>query len=132
MRDIKSVVNAAVALPAQKISAAGSVSGGLVDLSGYKSAMAVIFTGNDFADGSYAVSIQEGDAADGSDLAAVASDYLLADAAGGVAAAKNAVSRVGYLGEKRYIKVTVAASAVASGSTVGVLVLQGDPLNAPV
>jgi len=132
MKDLKNLINVVPGVPVQAFSSAKTVEGSLVDLNEFNSACLLVLAGNAWTDGSYTLTVKEGDAADGSDLADVDPSLLVKDAAAGVVGAANAVSRVGYVGTKRFIKPSLTSTGVTTGATAGVLVIEGNPKNGPV
>ena len=132
MRDLKSNIAVDVAVPVKAISAAGSVVGNIIDMSKFNSACFLLVTGNAYTDGTYTLKVEEGDDAALADAAVVDSSKLICDDAAGVVAAANAISRVGYIGSKQYVRATVVATGVTTGAVAGVLLVKGDPLTAPL
>lgn len=108
----------------------------IVDLKGYDAAEFVILIGaNTDTDATFAVLFEDGDAANLSDHAAVADAYLAGlEATAGFTAADddNKVRKIGYLGNKRYARVTITPTGNDSGNIfiAGVWVL-GFPSRQP-
>jgi hypothetical protein len=108
----------------------------IVDRHGYGSCEFVILVGaNTDSDATFGVLVEDGDAANLSDHAAVADDFLIGtEAQAGFTAADddNKVKKVGYCGGKRYVRVTVTPAANNSGNVyiAGVWLL-GHPKKAP-
>lgn len=114
--DLASSISAAITLaPAARTSAAN---GATVDLAGYSGATAVVASGT-ITDGTlYTFELQESD--NGSDWTAVAdSDLIGTEPAFGSTADDNVVKKVGYKGNKRYLRLSLA-SVTGSPSTGGV------------
>lgn len=92
----------------------------IVDLRGYDGAMLAIDIGNNTdTDATFTVLIEDGDAANLSDNAAVADDYLnvLEVTASFTAASDdNKVRKIGYTGVKRYLRATITPAANDSGN----------------
>ncbi|KAA0597213.1 hypothetical protein J2848_000360 [Azospirillum lipoferum] len=108
----------------------------IVDTQGFGSCEFIILIGaNTDADVTFSVLFEDGDAANLSDHAAVADEYLL----GTEAAASfdysddNEVRKIGYAGPKRYCRVTITPAGNNSGNIfiAGAWVL-GHPATAPV
>ena len=78
-------------------------------------------------------SLTHGDTSNLADGTAVtAAEMLGTVAAASLALADdNAVKRLGYKGHKRYVRLTVTASAVTTGGTVSAIALLGAPALAP-
>ena len=125
-RDLYNNVQAAEAFGAA-VSSDTTTSGPAVDMRGFRSAMfvlhAVLYT-----DGTYTPNLQDSD--DGSTWADVAGTYL----AGSEAAvdADGAVSKVGYVGKKRYARLQVVSTSTSSGATLSGIALLGDADSGPV
>lgn len=107
----------------------------IVDTAGYGSCEFVIVTGtNTDANATFAVLVEDGDQANLSDNAAVADTFLLGtEALAGFTYADDAETRkIGYVGNKRYVRVTVTPSGNDSGNIflAGVWLL-GHPVDAP-
>jgi hypothetical protein len=107
---------------------------GWIDRQGYDSVTFVIMTGVlADADATFAVSIQDADAADQSDAAAVDASNLLGTTAlaSFTFANDGACFKLGYVGNKRYSKLTITPANNAGNAPLAVLALLGDPDIAP-
>ena len=107
----------------------------IVDTAGFNSCEFVIVTGtNTDADANFTVLVQDGDASNLSDAAAVADAQLLGtEALAGFTFADDLKTRkIGYIGNKRYVRVTVTPSGNGAGNIflAGLWVL-GHPSDAP-
>jgi hypothetical protein len=107
----------------------------IVDLQGYSSCEFVLATGaNTDTNATFSVLVEDGDAANLSDASAVVDDELLGTEvlAGFTFADDNATRKIGYIGSKRYVRVTVTPSGNDAGNifVAGVWVL-GHPDNRP-
>lgn len=107
--------------------------GSIIDLKGYGSCEFVIASGT-LTDGAYAILIEDGAASDLSDNAAVADDYLLGTEAAAAFAATddNTVKKIGYVGSKRYVRLSIVSTSVTSGGIIGAVAVLGKADNAPV
>lgn len=109
----------------------------IVDTLGFASVEFLILIGaNTDTNATFAVLFEDGDVANLSDHAAVDDKYLLGtEALAGFTAASddNEVRKIGYVGSKRYCRVTITPSANDSGNiyVAGAWVL-GHPASAPV
>lgn len=118
----------------QTISSDTTTNGEIIDTQGYDSVTFLFQTGT-VTDGDYTVLIQEGDEDDLSDAAAVADADLTATEASVSFTADtddNAVSKIGYLGNKRYVRFNVVSTNTSSGAVVGAQAILSHPANAPV
>lgn len=100
----------------------------IIDTLGYESAEFVIVTGtNTDVNATFAVLVEDGNASNLSDNAAVADTFLLGtEAEAGFTFADDVECRkIGYVGQKRYVRVTVTPSGNDSGNIflAGVAVL---------
>lgn len=106
-----------------------------VDRLGYESLEFVIQTGNlPDIDATFAVEVQESDAGGGAGYAAVAdADLLGTEAQAGFNfAADNSVRRIGYKGNKRYVRINIQPANVAAGAEVfGALAILGNARRSP-
>lgn len=121
---------------ANVVSEAGTtaVVSGIVDTAGYNSATAIVITGSlADVDATFTVLIEDGDAANLSDAAAVDDAYLVGTEvlAGFTFAADNGARKIGYKGPKRYVRATVTPAANASAALIGVAWLLGHPRRLP-
>lgn len=135
MHDLFNSINPKVGVaPAAAITDNTAVASGWIDMLGYHSLTWLIVSGNDAdADVTFGVSMQHADASDQSDAAAVASTDLLGTLAlasyGFADDAK--VFKVGYVGNKRYCKLTVTPANNTGNFFATVIALQGHPDIAP-
>lgn len=107
-----------------------TTNGTTVDLQGYQSAT-VLFNAQAWTDGTHTFSIEHSDAS-GSGFAAVAAADLDGTAPVITAAgAQLATYRVGYLGNKRYIRAVQTVAGASTGAIIGALVIRGQPRKAP-
>jgi len=134
IRDLYNNVKELNALDIQTIATDTTTNGDIIDLQGYGSLMFVFQTGT-VTDGDYTVLIQEGDESDLSDAAAVADADLLgteADASFDADTDDNLVSKIGYIGHKRYVRFNVVSTNTSSGAVVGAVAVLGGARTNPV
>jgi hypothetical protein len=106
----------------------------IIDIAGYESLTYLIITGVEAdVDATFTVSIQEGDAANLSDAATVASTDLIGTTAlaSFLFSDDNKCFKLGYKGTKRYTRLTITPAANAGNLFVAVIALLGKPHNAP-
>lgn len=115
--------------------------GQIIDHLGYESATYIIATGSIAdADMTAAVLLEEGDAANLSDAAAVADADMISQTSGTAPEAAagfkfdsdDQVRKVGYIGFKRYTRLTITPAANASAALFSAVCVLGDPNSAPV
>lgn len=134
MLDQKSDLKSVVALtPRAAIATNTTTAGAIIDLKGYESCTFSIISGV-LTDGAYAVLIEEGDAANLSDAAAVAdADLVGTEAAAGFASTDDSTSKtIGYVGTKRYVRLSIVSTSTSSGGFLAATAILGNPHNAPV
>jgi hypothetical protein len=107
----------------------------IIDTAGYDSCTLVLVTGtNTDVNATFAVLVEDGDASNLSDNAAVADDFLVGTEAlaGFTFADDNECRKIGYVGPKRYVRMTVTPTGNDSGNIflAGVAIL-GHPHLAP-
>lgn len=106
----------------------------IIDKQGFKSLEYVIATGSIAdADATFVVLLEESDDSGMSGATAVADADLLGTE---VLAAfqfddDNETRKIGYIGKKRYTRMTITPSANASAALLCVVAILGDPANAP-
>ncbi len=130
--DLHNNLEKAVALNVTAISSDTTTNGNIIDMQGFDSLEFFILSGT-LTDGSYAVLIQHGDDSGLSDAADVADDYLLGTEAGAafVAADDNEVHKIGYVGDKRYVRLSIVSTSTSSGGTLGAVAIKGHGENKP-
>lgn len=147
MRDLNSNLAPVQALPAQTINqAGGALTSAPVDLIGFNAAQVVVHFGDiDEMGGSplggaqIAVTLEHAED-DGSGQPGVFEAVADSDVTGATGVAGGVVGSptsdlvpltVGYVGERRFLRVTLTPSGLTNGGPVGVLVNKGAPRHAP-
>ncbi len=147
MRDLHNNVAPVQALPAQTISqGTGALNTGTVDLKGFAGAQVVVHYGDIDEMGAspvggaqIAIKLEHADD-DGSGSPGAFANVTAADVTGvaGVAAGVVATATsdatptsLGYVGDKRYLRVTLTPTGLTNGGPVGVIVNKGHPRHAP-
>ena len=108
----------------------GTVNGAEVDLRGFDSAMIAIIAGT-ITDGTHTFEVQESDTS-GSGFAAVAAADLDGTEPALTSADSDTISKVGYRGSKRYIRVVNVTTSATTGGLLAAIVERGHPSQAPV
>lgn len=126
LRDIRSNVGAAESIRPAVYTAAAT--GEVVDMRGFDSAVAVVATGAIAGAGNFTFELQESDES-GSGFAAVSADDLIGAAVDPLDA--NSVYRVGYKGNKRYLRAFAEHNSGTSIAMSAVIVM-GHADQAPV
>ncbi len=108
--------------------------GQIIDRQGFHSLEYVILTGSlADADATFTVLLEEGDASNLSDAAAVADADLIGTEAlaSFTFAADDKVFKLGYNGNKRYTRLTITPAANASAALLAAVAILGDPMISP-
>jgi hypothetical protein len=137
MKDMHNNVSVVVALNSALTTATTDTAGAAVDRQGYESVELIAQTGAiTVTSASIAMRVQESDTSTASDFADVAAGDLIGTAAdfsftAGATSVANAVRRIGYCGNKRYVRPVRTGAASATG-IVGAVAVLGDAHQAPV
>lgn len=108
--------------------------GQIIDRKGYQSLTYLIATGSlADADATFAVTMDEGDAANLSDASAVAAADLIGTTAlaAFVFSDDDKCRKIGYKGAKRYTRLTITPSANASAALISAVAVLGSPAASP-
>jgi hypothetical protein len=117
----------------------------IVDTANFGSCEFVFITGSlADADATFTVLVEDGNVSNLSDNAAVADDFLLGTEAGVISAGAqdgtgaapgfaddNKVFKIGYIGPKRYVRVTITPAANSGNIFLAGVWVQGHPRNGP-
>ena len=130
-KDMISDIASELAIASQDITANGTTVGAIHDTQGF-TALSFLIEAGTITDGDYAVRVVEGDESNLSDGADAAADRVL-----GVVAYDSAQTgkslRVGYVGHKRFARLEIDATNVATGAAgVDAKAVKGGPLEGPV
>jgi len=129
-RDLKNDIKILNALNIATISTNTTTAGVEIDTQGFESVTFEIITGAR-TDGTVTPLIQETDVS-GSYSGSVDDDNLIGLEADEAINSANARSKIGYVGSKRYLKLSLVSTAVTTGLTAGASVILGNPKSAPV
>jgi len=134
MRDLMNSIHTAVALaPVVATDNTAQVSA-IIDTRGYDSLTFAILAGTlADADATFAVTMDHGDASNLSDAASVPTAEILGTLAlAGLTFADDAETRkVGYLGAKRYVRLTITPTGNTGNAPLAVLAILGHPAIRP-
>lgn len=106
----------------------------IIDTRGYESVEFVIATGSlGDSDATFTVLVEDGDNSALSDNAAVADTFLLGteNQASFQFDDDNEVRKIGYVGGKRYVRLTITPASNASAALISAVCLLGHPRTAP-
>lgn len=132
-RELEGNISPVYALDTQTISTNTTTAGNEIDTQGFDSLTLLPFTGV-LTDGDYTLLIEETDES-GSGYTAVADDDLTVTEASVSFtddADDNVVNKIGYIGSKRFVKVSIVSTGTSSGAILGCLAVLGHPSIAPV
>lgn len=134
MRDLHNNVHVKRVLSPASVADNTAQVGQIIDRQGYESLEYIIATGSlGDADATFTVLLEEGDAANLSDAAAVADADLLGTEAlaSFIFSDDDKVFKLGYKGYKRYTRLTITPAANASAALLSAVAVLGDPSVAP-
>ncbi len=134
MKDLHNNVHPKLAIPPQVATGDTALVGAIIDRQGYDSLEYVIATGTlADADATFTVLLEEGDAANLSDAAAVADANLLGTEAlaSFTFADDDKVFKLGYKGHKRYTRLTITPANNTGNAPLAAVAVLGDPASAP-
>ncbi len=122
-------VSVEVALPSQSITSnTSTVSSIIIDTAGNEAFDVALVSGT-ITDGVYDLLLEHGDDSGLADAATVATTDL--DAAISsvqiILTDDDTAKSIGYVGKKRYIRVTIVSTGVTTGGAIGVVVVRGRP-----
>jgi len=130
MRDLHNNIKSSRAIsPAAAITGNTTTDSQIIDMQGFESAEFLMQAGV-ITDGTFAYKIQEGDAANLSDAADVATiDYLGAVGSFVATTDNNASKKIGYRGGKRYLRLRLTQSGATSGGFIAAVAVQSHGRN---
>lgn len=113
--------------------ATGTISGTVVDTSGYRTNLFVISAGAQTTTGITVTPIVKSGTATGSLASAAASELIGTEAAAALdgTGGASSSSKIGYIGTNRYVTCNLTVTAAATG-VYSVQLIQADPIKAPV
>lgn len=127
-QDLHSNIDERNAFNTQVIASDTTTAGVIIDTQGYESVEFIMKAGVVTA-GDITPILQDGDDSGLSDVATVASDFRLGSLV--TLDATNGLTRVGYVGKKRYVRLS-GLTANSANLTVGGIVILSNPHSAPV
>lgn len=125
--DNASLLKFAKALNIQAITASSTVAGNSIDTKGFES-LTFLYEVGARTDGTFTVLIQDSD--DDSTFADVVDNFLIGTES--AINTSNTIKKIGYVGKKRYVKLSFVASAVTSGATVSATAILSHSATNPV
>jgi hypothetical protein len=133
MRDLHNNIKVESGLNISSITTNTTTAGSIIDMQGYGSLEFIIRSGT-LTDGTYTPLVEEGAVSNLSDATAVADADLLGTeaAAAFVSTDDNTIKKIGYIGAKRYVRLSLVSTSVTTGGTMSVIVLKGRANDRPV
>lgn len=131
--DLHHDINTEVAFDVALIDSDTTTAGNIIDTKDYHSLEFILFTST-VSDGDYAPKVEDGDDPALSDAAEVDSDFLLgtvAEASFTADTDDNKTRRIGYVGKKRYVRLSIVSTDTSSGATLGAVAVKYLPIHAP-
>lgn len=128
--DLTSSLAPAVALTIQTINTNTTTFGAIIDSLGFEALDFNILTGT-VTDGTYVITMQDGDDSGLSDAAAVAADFIIGLMPPIVAADDNVARHFGYVGKKRYVRLQIVSTGTTTGAVIGAVAVKGHAKSAP-
>ena len=130
MQDLHNNIGVENGFTAAVINSDTTTAGAIIDLDGVQ-AVEWVMEATAYTDGTYTPLIEDGEDSGLSDAAAVADAQLLGTEAGAALAAAG-LSRIGYVGGKRYARLSWVSTATTTGATLNATVVTGHYRHAPV
>ena len=128
--DLHSNVKVTTALNSQTIATDTTTDGVIIDTAGFHATEFVVTSGT-ITDGTFVVALEQGDDSGLSDAAAVPADEVLGSASF-VAADDNVTKRIGSIGKKRFVRMSIVSTGTSSGGVLVAAVVQAVPNHGPV
>ena len=104
--DINTKIRQQVAVNGTEVTTTANVVGNIIDTQFYESLSFLVYTGV-YTTGDLTLILEDGEDAALSDAAAVNSDFIIGDLTAITLGAANQTARVGYVGKKRYVRLTI-------------------------
>ena len=127
--DQKTSLKAIKALNIASIATSTTTAGSSIDTKGFESLTLFVELGAR-TDGTFLPLVQDSD--DNSTFADVVDTFLIGTEAEASLNTANTVKSIGYVGKKRYVKLSIVSSAVTSGATVSATAILSNANKRPV
>lgn len=132
MKDLHNNIKVSPAInPAAIITGNGTTTGAIIDTQGFNSLEFAVQSGT-ITDGSFACTVFDSDAADMTGEAAAAAADLVGSNPSFAATDDNVVKKVGYIGNKRYVRLKAVQAGATTGGFLAAQAIQGNARNSPV
>lgn len=133
MKDLHNIINPLLAIAPVSVADTTVTTSGAIDLQGYNACEFVLLTGSlADADATFTVEVDECDTSGGSYTAVADSDLIGTEAlASFVFSDDNKTRKIGYIGSKRFVKISITPAANASAALIAAVAILGVPCVAP-
>jgi hypothetical protein len=129
-RDITTSIRNEIALNVAAITSNTTTNGNIIPVADFESGVNFTIFSGDYTDGTYDVLVEHGNDSGLSDAAAVADTELLGeDPASSTApeaqaqiSAANKIKKIGYVGAKAFVRISIVSTSVTTGATLGAIV----------
>jgi len=128
--DLHNTSKVYTAFNSQSIVSDTTTTGNIIDTKGFES-LEFIMTSGVITDGAYTINMQEGDESSLSDVATVAAAEVLGSIDFALTE-DNISKRVGYVGKKRYVRITNVSSNTSSGGVFSGVAILANASHQPV
>ena len=133
LREIHNIINTDVALNVQTITDDTTTNGNEIDLQGFGAVEFVIFTGT-LTVGDFTPLIQETDTSTSYSGSVADADLTNTEASAAFTTDTddNKITRIGYIGSKRYVRLSIVSTSTATnGAVIGAIAIKALPTYAP-
>lgn len=128
--DQASPISPRVALNTAAITTNTTTVGNIIDTQGFNALTLLVNVGAR-TDGTFTPLVEHSDDSGMSGAVAVDDSDLVGTEAGAAISAANTVKKIGYVGHKRYVRLSVVSTSVSSGATVGATAVLDRPAVGP-
>jgi hypothetical protein len=127
--DLKNDISNVDAFTPATIATDTTTAGIEIDMQDFES-LTFLLRASSYIDGTYTPLIEESDVS-GSGFTAVADDFLIGTEASAALSAAG-VTRIGYVGKKRYVKLSLVSTSTSTGATLDAVAVKGSPRHSVV
>ena len=133
MKDLHHNVKISSAVNPARVTDNTAQVGNIIDMQGYQSLEFALMANIPDSDATLTPLVEHGDASNLSDAAAVADDFLLGTESDATLAAgdDNVVKKVGYVGSKRYVRLTLTPASNTGNMDLCAMAIQGGARHNP-
>jgi hypothetical protein len=128
--DLKNDISNVDAFTPATIATDTTTAGSIIDMQDFES-LTFLLRASTYTDGTYTPLIEDGDDSGLSDAAAVADAFLIGTEADAALSAAGE-SRIGYVGKKRYVRLSYVSTSTTTGATLDAVAVKGSPRHSVV